>query len=93
MANTKIEIIYIDAQQNVIQNYFTYTENCSITKFLEQNKIYEKFPELLGLDLGIFGKLKAADYILQPNDRIEFLRPLQQDPKDRRKARAKKTKN
>jgi putative ubiquitin-RnfH superfamily antitoxin RatB of RatAB toxin-antitoxin module len=93
MANTDIEIIYIDAQQNVIQNYFSYIENCNIKKFLEQNNIYEKIPELLDLDFGIFGKLKAADYILRPNDRIEFLRQLQQDPKDRRRYKAGKIKN
>lgn len=39
---------------------------------------------------GIFGKLRSADYILQPGDRIELYQPLLIDPKDARRLRAKK---
>lgn len=40
--------------------------------------------------VGVFGELKAPDYILQDGDRIEFYQPLLIDPKDARRARAKK---
>lgn len=38
--------------------------------------------------LGIFGKVVAADTILQAHDRVEIYRPLQADPKLVRRHRA-----
>lgn len=39
--------------------------------------------------LGIFGKLKPTDTVLRDGDRIEIYRPLQADPKETRRRRAK----
>ena len=46
--------------------------------------------ELDGAAVGVWGERKALDYPLQAGDRIEFYRPLQLDPKEARRARAKK---
>ncbi len=46
--------------------------------------------ELDGVAVGVWGERKALDYPLQAGDRIEFYRPLQFDPKEARRARAKK---
>jgi putative ubiquitin-RnfH superfamily antitoxin RatB of RatAB toxin-antitoxin module len=89
MADINIELIYIDEQHQILQHYYPYSKNCTIENFLNNNQIYQHFPVLVGLDFAVFGKIVTADYILQPHDRIEFLRQLQQDPKARRKAKAK----
>lgn len=39
--------------------------------------------------LGIFGKVKTPDTMLRDGDRIEIYRPLQADPKETRRRRAK----
>lgn len=48
------------------------------------------FPEidLDSCDIGVFGKVIAADYELQDGDRIEIYRPLIADPKEVRRQRA-----
>ena len=40
--------------------------------------------------VGVFGKLKDRDSGLYPGDRVELYRPLQADPMDARRRRAKK---
>ncbi len=39
--------------------------------------------------LGVFGKVKPADAPLRDGDRVEVYRPLQADPKETRRRRAK----
>ncbi|MEB0134546.1 RnfH family protein [Actimicrobium sp. CCC2.4] len=39
--------------------------------------------------LGIFSKLKTPETVLRAQDRVEIYRPLQADPKDARRKRAK----
>ena len=43
-----------------------------------------------GLRLGIGGRLVAASQVLRSGDRVELLRPLAMDPKEARRARARK---
>ena len=42
--------------------------------------------------LGIYGELEGDDYVLRDGERIEIYRPLLQDPKEWRRARAKAAK-
>ena len=37
---------------------------------------------------GVWGKIRAANYVLREGDRIEFYRPLKADPKQARRVRA-----
>ncbi len=51
--------------------------------------------EALDIDLGtfrvgVYGKLKALDAVLQEGDRVEIYRPLIADPKESRRRRAQK---
>lgn len=39
--------------------------------------------------VGIFSKLKTPETVLREHDRVELYRPLQADPKDARRKRAK----
>lgn len=52
------------------------------------------FPEIdvARCKLGIFGKLVAADTVLNSGDRVEIYRPLTADPKEARRLRAKNPK-
>ncbi len=47
--------------------------------------------DLPGIDgYAIFGQRAQADTVLSEGDRVELLRPLQADPKDARRRRARK---
>ena len=51
-------------------------------------------PDFLGVDLehsafGIFGRLAQSQHRLRQGDRIEIYRPLAEDPKEARRARAR----
>ena len=48
---------------------------------------------IFGQALGTKGMQGPADYIVQPNDRVEIYRPLIADPKEMRKRRAAQKKN
>ena len=67
-------------------------EGATIQDLLEDGFRDGSFPkELDGAAVGVWGERKALDYPLQAGDRIEFYRPLQFDPKEARRARAKKS--
>lgn len=40
-------------------------------------------------DLGVFGRRESASRVLEPGDRVEIYRPLQVDPKEARRRRAR----
>lgn len=60
----------------------------------QRSGIVERFAglDLENARLGVFGKLVAADQVLQEGDRVEIYRPLKADPKEARKARAARVK-
>ena len=41
--------------------------------------------------VGVWGKVRARDYLLRNGDRVELYRALQADPKDARRAKAKRS--
>lgn len=53
--------------------------------------VLTRFPEidLARNKFGVFGKLKPADTVLRDGDRIEIYRPLQADPMESRRRRAR----
>ena len=52
--------------------------------------VLQQYPEieLAVARVGIFGKLKALDSLLQHGDRVEIYRPLQAEPMESRRRRA-----
>jgi putative ubiquitin-RnfH superfamily antitoxin RatB of RatAB toxin-antitoxin module len=62
----------------------------TLLQALEQSGLLERFPEIdtAKMKVGIFGKLKKTDQVLQAGDRVEVYRPLIADPKQVRKERA-----
>ena len=58
---------------------------------VELSGIKRLFPDMIVDEkaLGVFSRKVAADYVLQPGDRVEIYRPLVADPKEVRRQRAK----
>ena len=63
----------------------------TIAQAIAASGVLSRFPEIdLGRNkLGLFGKLKPADTVLRDGDRIEIYRPLQADPMESRRRRAR----
>jgi putative ubiquitin-RnfH superfamily antitoxin RatB of RatAB toxin-antitoxin module len=63
----------------------------TIAEAIAASGVLARFPEidLARNKLGLFGKLKPADTVLRDRDRIEIYRPLQADPMESRRRRAR----
>jgi uncharacterized protein len=63
----------------------------TIAQAIAASGVLARFPEidLARNKLGLFGKLKPADTVLRDGDRIEIYRPLQADPMESRRRRAR----
>jgi putative ubiquitin-RnfH superfamily antitoxin RatB of RatAB toxin-antitoxin module len=67
-------------------------EGCTIQAAIMQSGILALLPEmnLESQAVGIFGKKRLLSDLVEDGDRIEIYRPLLIDPKDARRAKAKK---
>jgi putative ubiquitin-RnfH superfamily antitoxin RatB of RatAB toxin-antitoxin module len=66
-------------------------EGTTIAGAMAASGVLTQFPEIdLNLNkVGLFGKLKPADTVVRDGDRIEIYRPLQADPMESRRRRAR----
>lgn len=85
-----ITVAYATPQRQ-IEIPLTVEENCTLALAIQRSGILKIFPEIkLGRDrVGILGKKKALDEIIQNGDRVEIYRSLKMDPKQARLARVK----
>ena len=87
--NKDIEIVYIPEQAMAIQYYVPWRAQMMVADVIHESKIQEQYPELFDFPVGIFSKIVSRDTLVTPGDRLEFYRPLQIDPKEKRRMRAK----
>jgi len=90
MANAEmitVEVAYARPGEQLILEL---TAGSTLLQAVQQSGIIERFPEidLRTMKVGIFGKLKKQDQVLQQGDRVEIYRPLIADPKQVRRERA-----
>jgi len=66
-------------------------DGCTAGEALQRSGILEIHPDVNAnaCGIGIFGQEVTHDYRLQDGDRLELLRPLQEDPRERRRRLAK----
>jgi hypothetical protein len=90
----QITICYAESNEITLLNVDV-GQGKSIADILSEPSILVKFPILEKEDckVGIFGKLKLPETILQDQDRLEIYRPLIFDPMEARRRRAGKRKS
>lgn len=66
-------------------------KSCTLAIAIKRSGILEQFPEIdfAQNKVGIYGKLKKLDDLMQEGDRVEIYRPLLIDPMAARLKRAK----
>lgn len=85
-----IEVAYAKAnQQTVLRLQMANTSTAE--QAIIESGILQQWPEidLQKNKVGIFGQLCELDRILNAGDRVEIYRPLQKDPMDARRQKAK----
>jgi putative ubiquitin-RnfH superfamily antitoxin RatB of RatAB toxin-antitoxin module len=61
-----------------------------VSDALAASRVFERFPELRGAVPGIWSRRCTEEYLLREGDRIELYRPLEADPKQMRRSRARR---
>jgi putative ubiquitin-RnfH superfamily antitoxin RatB of RatAB toxin-antitoxin module len=84
-----IEIVYAEAQRQILRKV-EIAENCTVAEAIAASGILDDLPAgFTAAGIGIFGKTVTPATRLRAGDRVELYRPLQADPKDARRRRAR----
>lgn len=89
-SSMRVQVCYALPDQSFLQE-MQVAPGTTIEQAVRDSGVLQRFPqiELATQKLGIFGKIRPADTILREGDRVEIYRPLQADPKETRRRRAK----
>ena len=87
-----VEIVYIPATGDPVVKTIAWKPGITVKDALDQSLLLETFPELGDLSIGIFSQPVTYQTTLNPEDRVELYRPLLLDPKEKRRERARKSK-
>lgn len=86
----RVEVVYATpAKQSVVEVEWEY--GLTAIEAVHRSGLIDAFPEieLHPLVLGLFGERITDAHGLEPGDRVEICRPLQQDPREMRSELAK----
>lgn len=88
----EIDLVYALPREQIVEK-LRVRAGTAVDEAIGQSGILLRYPEITSgaLAIGIFGRRVAATRILREFDRIEIYRPLIADPKQARRARARKT--
>lgn len=89
-----IEVVLAAADRQVLVAVEVGT-GATVADVISESRMHLEFPELpIGdLEVGVWGKPVARDYVVNDGDRVEIYRPLRIDPREARRqlARAGRT--
>jgi putative ubiquitin-RnfH superfamily antitoxin RatB of RatAB toxin-antitoxin module len=93
-ATIEVELVYALAREQWAQT-LRVPPGTTVGEAIERSGILARHPEIAtrALKIGIFGRRVAGAAVLSEFDRIEIYRPLMADPKQARRARARRTGN
>jgi putative ubiquitin-RnfH superfamily antitoxin RatB of RatAB toxin-antitoxin module len=81
-----VEVVYATAdEQRIVRVPFA--PGLTAEQAVQASGLLESFPDVTvrPLVLGVFGMRVELGYRLSPGDRVEIVRPLLRDPRDRRR--------
>lgn len=86
----KVEVAYAAPDRQCIL-VVELEQGSTIEAAIKGSTILSEFPEinLEKQKIGVFGKLRQLDEVVNDGDRVEIYRPLVIDPKEARRAKAK----
>jgi putative ubiquitin-RnfH superfamily antitoxin RatB of RatAB toxin-antitoxin module len=86
-----VQVCYAKADKQLLHD-LTVSEGTTLHEAIKQSGVQLAMPEidLISCRVGVYGKLKALDTVLQEGDRVEIYRPLIAGPNESRRRRAQK---
>lgn len=94
MAQTfTVEIAYADLVGHQYLESVDVPAGVTIRGTIERARLLDRFPEidLTQNKVGIFGRVKSLDELVEPGERVEIYQALQIDPKQSRRERSLKS--
>jgi putative ubiquitin-RnfH superfamily antitoxin RatB of RatAB toxin-antitoxin module len=91
MARLRIEVVFATREaQDIVR--LDMEEGANAGEALMASRLQERHPDVNfdTLKLGVFGKEVSRDTALSDGDRVELYRPLAIDPKEARRAKARR---
>lgn len=85
----QVELVYVPEHEAPIHLSFVFVPGTTVAALLQQSGLAEKYPEVLGLTVGIFSKPVSMETVVRAGDRIELYRALLIDPKEKRRKRTR----
>ncbi len=88
-----VEVAYAAAPDRQVVRAVLVPRGSSVEAAIRQSGLLAEFPEidLAGNRAGVYGEPVALDMPLKGGERVEIYRPLQADPKEARRRRARAT--
>jgi putative ubiquitin-RnfH superfamily antitoxin RatB of RatAB toxin-antitoxin module len=85
-----VEVVYARADVQSVVRLALPSDGMTAAQAITASGLCGKYPELAtgNLTVGIFGRPCEPTRVLQPGDRVEIYRPLRNDPRAMRRARA-----
>lgn len=81
-----VEVVFATPEKQVLKK-LQVPRGASVAEVLARSDLARQFPGLVTEDAatGIWGKLVAADHVVDDGDRVELYRPLAIDPREARR--------
>lgn len=89
-AELSIELVYSPAPAQVRTLALHLVAGATVQAALDASGWSAAWPEIASLDCGIWGRRVARETLLRDGDRVEVYRPLQVEPKEARRLRARR---
>lgn len=86
----QVEIVFALPDRQVLR-CIEVEEGASVADVIRRSRIAQQFPDagLDGLQAGVWGRLVDRAHIVRDGDRVELYRPLEIDPKEARRLKAR----
>lgn len=80
-----VEVVYAPKGAPVVHAYLSLATGSSVQDALQHARLFSHHPEAIDFSVGIFGKVVSLDTLIKNGQRIEVYRPLEIDPKEKRR--------
>lgn len=85
-----VELVYVPEHGAVFHKVLPFVLGMTAADVLRETRFFEIYPDMLSAPVGVFSVQISYETVLKPGDRLEVYRPLDSDPKEKRRVRARR---
>lgn len=87
------ELVYVPKDAAPLVFSLPWSPQMMVMDVIQQSGWLQDYPEIESLEVGIFASRVSRDTVVKAGDRLEIYRPLEADPKEKRRRLAKNRSN